>query len=153
MAAGLSIDPGNLEPFRTRLNHIAQRTLSSQALQPELRLDAEVGLAEMTVDSMLHLQQLKPEGPGNPRLHFLGRNLSHQRPLQRIGAERQHVKMWITDGCAMREAVWWRAGNESLPVGQFDAAFTPAINEFNGTRSVQLTILDWQPARAGALFL
>jgi len=53
--------------------------------------------------------------------------------------------MWPTDGAATLEAVWWGAGEESLPVGRFDLAFTPQINEFNGRRSVQLKVLDWRP--------
>jgi hypothetical protein len=42
------------------------------------------------------------------------------------------------------EAVWWGAGNESLPVGNFDLAFTPQVNVYNGQRNVQLKVLDWR---------
>jgi RecJ OB domain len=56
------------------------------------------------------------------------------------------VKMWLTDGAAGHEAVWWNGGDKLLPVGKFDLAFTPQINQFNGTRCVQLKVLDWQPA-------
>jgi hypothetical protein len=31
-------------------------------------------------------------------------------------------------------------------VGKFDLAFSPQINEFNGTRCIQLKVLDWRPA-------
>jgi len=31
-------------------------------------------------------------------------------------------------------------------VGQFDLAFAPSINEFNGRTTVQLKVLDWRPA-------
>jgi len=79
-------------------------------------------------------------------VQFCARNLSHQRPLQRIGAEKRHVKMWVTDGLATHEAVWWNGGEKSLPVGKFDLAFAPQINQFNGNRAVQLKVLDWQPA-------
>ncbi len=61
-----------------------------------------------------------------------------------MGAEKQHVKMWVTDGAAIHEAVWWGAGDGSLPVGQFDLAFAPQVNRFNGSRTVQLKVLDWQ---------
>jgi len=29
--------------------------------------------------------------------------------------------------------------------GQFDLAFAPQVNEFNGRRPVQLKVLDWRP--------
>ncbi len=146
MAAGLTVRPENLDALRQRLNELARRALSSDALQPQLRLDAEAGLEEISLAALAELAQLKPTGQGNPGVQFFARQLSHQRPLQRIGAERQHVKMWVTDGTTTHEAVWWGAGNESLPVGRFDLAFAPQINEFNGRRAVQLKVLDWRPA-------
>src|SRR5262249_15217907 len=143
---GLTVKSENLDAFRIRLNHLARASLRQDALQPSLRLDAEVGLDEISLDSLLQLAQLKPVGQGNPPVHFFARNLGHQRPLQRIGAEKKHVKLWVTDGPTTHEAVWWSAGNESLPVGRFDLAFAPQINEFDGRKQVQLKVLDWRPS-------
>ena len=146
MAAGLSIDSKNLDAFRTRMNDLARRVLKTDDLQPLLRLDAEVGLDEISLESLRELDRLKPGGQGNPAVQFFARNLAHQRPLQRIGADKQHVKMWVTDGAVTHEAVWWNGGEKSLPVGKFDLAFTPQINQFNGSRIVQLKVLDWRAA-------
>ena len=63
-----------------------------------------------------------------------------------MGADKQHVKMWVTDGAVTHEAVWWNAGDLSVPDGKFDLAFAPQINEYNGRRTVQLKILDWRSA-------
>ncbi|HXR49216.1 MAG TPA: single-stranded-DNA-specific exonuclease RecJ [Candidatus Limnocylindrales bacterium] len=157
MAAGLSIQPDKIGALRERLNALAQRALKPEDLQPPIRLDAEVGLDEMTLDMLHELSRLKPTGQGNPGVQFCARNLTHARPLQRIGADKQHVKLWVTDtplpqggygaaGGTVLEAVWWNGGNESLPVGTFDLAFAPQINQFNGNRTVQLKVLDWQSA-------
>jgi single-stranded-DNA-specific exonuclease len=146
MAAGLSIAASNLDAFRARLNDHARRTLKPENLQAPLRLDGEVGLDEITLDRLAELDRLRPTGQGNPAVQFYARNLGHQRPLQRIGADKKHVKMWVTDGLATHEAVWWGAGNGSLPVGKFDLAFAPQINQFNGKRAVQLKVLDWRSA-------
>lgn len=144
MAAGLSIAPDKIDALRQRLNEIGRRRLRLEDLQPPLRLDAEVRLDELNLDSLAQLEKLKPTGQGNPPLQFCARHLTHARPLQRIGAKKQHVKLWVTDGTATHEAVWWNAGQGSLPVGRFDLAFAPAINEFNGRTSVQLKVLDWR---------
>jgi len=144
MAAGLTIHPDHLEAFRLRLNEVARRTLKADDLQPLLRLDAEIALSDLTLDSLAELDQLKPVGQGNPVVQFYASSLSHQRPLQRVGNEKQHVKMWVTDGQTGHEAVWWNAGKGSLPVGKFDLAFAPQINDYNGRRSVQLKVLDWR---------
>jgi single-stranded-DNA-specific exonuclease len=144
MAAGLSIRAENLEAFRQRLNELARRMLKPDELHPPLRLDAEVGMEEINFERLREFERLHPSGQGNPPLQFCARNLTHQRPLQRVGADKQHVKMWLTDGHNTHEGVWWGAGNGSLPVGKFDLAFVPEINEFNGCRSVQLKVLDWR---------
>ena len=148
MAAGLSIQPDKIDLLRQRLNELARRGLKPADLQPPLRLDAEVGLDEITLESLGKLARLKPTGQGNPPVQFCARNLAHQRPLQRIGADRQHVKMWVTDGAGTLEALWWNGGSGSLPVGKFDLAFAPQTSEFNGNRMVQLKVLDWQPAKS-----
>jgi single-stranded-DNA-specific exonuclease len=144
MAAGLSIASSNLDAFRQRLNDHARRTLKPEDLQAPLRLDGEVSLDEITLEQLSELDRLRPTGQGNPSVQFCARKLSHQRPLQRIGADKKHVKMWVTDGASAHEAVWWGAGNGSLPVGKFDLAFAPQINQFNGKRAVQLKVLDWR---------
>ena len=147
MAAGLSIKPENVDALRQRLNEIAKRKLKPEDLQPPLRLDAEISLTDLNLDSLAELEKLKPTGMGNPAMQFFARNLTHKKPLLRMGANKQHVKLWVTDGAAAHEAVWWNVGNGSLPVGKFDLAFAPGVNEFNGRTTVQLKALDWREAK------
>jgi single-stranded-DNA-specific exonuclease len=150
MAAGLSILPENIDLLRGKLNELARLKLKQEDLQPPLRLDAEVGLDEINFESLAELEKLKPTGQGNPNVQFCSRNLSHAKPLQKMGAQKQHVKFWVNDGAKTHEAVWWNGGDKSLPVGKFDLAFAPQINEFNGRRTVQLKVLDWRPAEVRA---
>ena len=100
----------------------------------------------MTLECLAALDQLRPTGLGNPPVQFFARNLTQQRSSQRMGADKQHVKMWVTDGSITHEAVWWGAGSEAPPSPCFDLAFAPQINEYNGRRTVQLKVLDWRPA-------
>jgi single-stranded-DNA-specific exonuclease len=151
MAAGITIEKENVDRFRERLNAIARARLNPELLQAPLRLDAEVGLEEMSLDCLSTLDKLHPMGQGNPTIQFFARNVTHSRPLQKIGNERQHVKMWVTDGTTTHEAIWWRAANESLPVGRFDLAFAPQTNSFNGRTLVQLKVLDWRAAEPAKL--
>jgi single-stranded-DNA-specific exonuclease len=146
MAAGLSVQPDKIDLLRQRLNELARRALKPEDLQPLLRLDAEVGLDEMSLEMLGELARLKPAGQGNPPVQFCARGVTHQRPLQRMGADKQHVKLWVTDGVVTHEAVWWNGGDKSLPVGKFDLVFAPQVNEFNGRRTVQLKVIDWRSA-------
>lgn len=147
MAAGLSIQPHNVEALRARLNALARRILARHPLQPTLRLDAEVRLGELTVPRLQELELLQQTGLGNPPVQLCARNVGHHRPLQRMGPDQRHAKLWVEDGSGVREAVLWGAGDGPLPVGRFDLAFVPQLNYFNDTLSVQLKVLDWRPAK------
>ncbi len=146
MAAGVTIQPQNVETFRKRLNDIARRTLKPADLRPQLVLDAEVALRDLTLDLLADLDRIRPTGQGNPPLQFWSRQLVNSRPGQRMGAEKQHVKLWVTDGRVSLEAVWWGGGDKAQPEGKFDLAFAPQVNEFGGRRTVQLKVLDWRPS-------
>ncbi len=146
-AAGLSLRAENLDKFRARLNELARQVLKPEDLTPPLHLDAQVGLAAITPDSLAELALLKPNGPGNPPVQFSARNLTLKSPAHRMGAEQQHLKLRVTDGLTTHEAVWWGAGNETLPTAPFDLAFCPQINQYNGRRQLQLKVLDWRPAQ------
>lgn len=144
MAAGVTIHPDNLDALRTRLNAIARRSLKPEQFQPRLRLDAEATVSDLSLERLRELEQLQQTGMGNPAVHFVLRNVTHARALQRMGADKKHAKLWITDGLNTLEAVLWNVGDGALPVGRFDLACAPQLNDFNGKVSVQLKVLDWR---------
>ena len=146
MAAGLSIRSDKLDAFRERMNSVARRMLKPEQLQPALRIDSEIPMRDLSVQRLEELARLEQTGIGNPRVQFCVRQVGHERALQRMGANKQHAKMWVTDGDRTCEAVLWNVKDGSLPVGKFDLAFTPDINRYNGRTTVQLKVLDWQDA-------
>ena len=146
MAAGVTIHPDKLEAFRERMNAVARRTLKPEQLQPSLRLDGELTMSQLTVQCLQELDRLEQTGMGNPRVQFCCRNVGHERALLRMGSDKQHAKMWITDGHRTCEAVLWNVKDGALPVGKFDLAFVPELNSYNGNTRVQLKALDWREA-------
>lgn len=143
MAAGLSIRADKLDAFRERMNSVARRMLKPEQLQPSLRLDGEVAMRDLTVQRLQELHRLEQTGIGNPRVQLCLRNVGHERALQRMGGDKQHAKMWITDGDRTCEAVLWNVKDGPLPIGKFDLAFAPELNRYNGKVSVQLKVVDW----------
>jgi single-stranded-DNA-specific exonuclease len=146
MAAGLSIIPGQVELFRSRLNELAQKSISPEALQPRLSLDVEVTLPEVDISFMDALDRLEPMGQGNPSVQLAARNLRLIGEPRRMGKESQHVKLQVTDGKTTREVIWWGVGDAPMPKGVFDLAFAPQRNEYNGRTTIQLKLLDWRAA-------
>jgi single-stranded-DNA-specific exonuclease len=152
MAAGLSIDAGNVGLLRQRLNEMARADLSQEQLRPCLKLDAEVTPSELTLEQVEELRRLDPVGQANSTVRVALRGLSHARLPQRMGKENQHAKLRVAAGGHTLEAVWWNCRGAPLPKDSFDLACTPTINEYNGRRAVQLKVLDWRPsAQADAL--
>lgn len=146
MAAGVTLQPARLDALRARLNSLARRQLQPEQFVRPLRLDAESTPSDLSLERVRELEGLQHTGMGNPPPHFVLRGVSHTRPLQRLGAAKLHAKMWVTDGRTTREAVLWNCGDGPLPVGCFDLACVPQLNEWNGSVNVQLKVLDWQAA-------
>jgi single-stranded-DNA-specific exonuclease len=145
MAAGVTVRPEQLGPLRARLNDLARRTLRPDQFQPSLRIDAEATTTDLSVERLEELERLQQTGMGNPSVRLVLRNVSHAKPLQRMGAEKKHAKLWVTDGRRTIEAVLWNVADGALPVGRFDLACEPQLNEFRGSTTVQLKVLDWRP--------
>ncbi|MBK9140211.1 MAG: single-stranded-DNA-specific exonuclease RecJ [Verrucomicrobia bacterium] len=146
MAAGLTVAPDKVPVLRARLNDIARRRLRPEQLVPPLRLDAECGVTDLTLELLDQLALLQPTGQGNPPVHVVVRNVRHRREPMKLGREHQHAKFWVTDGDSTVEVLWWTGGDKPWPTGVFDVAGIPQVNEFDGRRTVQLRLLDWQPA-------
>jgi single-stranded-DNA-specific exonuclease len=146
MAAGVTVHPDRVSALRSRLNTLARQWLNPEQLRPLLRLDAKVLLTDLTLAGVRELERLQPGGQGNPPVQFMIPSLALARPPQRIGREQQHLKLWVTDGQAACETLWWGGGEKPWPTGRFDLACAPQVNEFNGHTVLQLKLLDWRPA-------
>ncbi len=144
MAAGISIHPDRIDELRDRLNAIARRTIKPEQLQAPLRLDGKVESNDLTLDRLNELDRLLPTGQSNPSVKLYLANLTLARAPRRVGHDGRHVKLQVTDGRQEWDAIWWDGGNQKWPVGTFDLAFTPEINEYKNQRRVQLRFHDWR---------
>ena len=145
-AAGLTIKTENIDEFTARFDQYACEHLSDEDLIPKLKLDLEVQSSYLTLQAIEELQQLEPFGEENspPRLALY--NLRLQRPPSIIGKEKNHLKLFVTDGERTLEAVGWGMADHLIALKnrniRLDLAFEPQINEWNNSRSVQLRIED-----------
>ena len=148
-AAGLTIEAAAVDAFRAKMNLLARQRLTPDQLEPVIALDAVVSLSDLTIERVTELESLEPMGQGNPPIHLAVRNVRLHRMPMRMGKEKQHLKLWITDGQTTLEAVWWGGGKETLPSGPFDLAFTARLNIFNDKLTLQLRVLDLRGPNAG----
>lgn len=153
MAAGITIKKQNLAKFQEKILKIAEKELKEEDLIPQIAIDAELTLAEVSWSNYDQVQKFAPFGKKNPEPLFLVKNLEIVS-LRAVGKNNQHLKMELFGPCsatgsAMKKikAIGFRLGDhkEKLKVGDcLDVVFEFIADQWNGTRNLQLKIIDIQ---------
>ena len=147
-AAGLTLKTKNIPKFRKSFNDFARETLTQDALQPKLALEFETRLSLLTLETLKELEQFEPFGKDNPKPHFGTQRVKVNGVPTQMGSEKNHLRMFVSDGTVKRRAIDWGAGDKLItfrrPNMSLNIAFSPQINEWQGTRSVQLILEDWE---------
>ena len=153
-AAGLTIKTENIPAFKGAFNNFACEHLTEEALQPKLDLECETHLSLLTLDTLKELEQFEPVGKDNPAPCFGIRRVKvvNGTPTA-IGKEKNHLRMYVSDGMLKVCALEWGAAEKLVTVNKsdvsLDIAFSPQINEWQGRQSVQLMLKDWQVRSEG----
>ncbi len=142
-AAGLTIDESLLEEFADRFDCIAAGLLAPDDLVPEIRIDAEMAPEDASLELVELLDALGPFGMGNPRPVFAMRGL---RVLQTSLMKDRHVRLRLAAGATVLEAMGFGMADRVPAADQVDIAFTMDCNQWNGKRSLRLTLKDLRPA-------
>ncbi len=143
-AAGMEIRRERIGEFRKALNGEACRALEGTRLCPELRVDLEVELGELTPELHHLLRHLGPHGMGNPRPLFLVRRAELVSPPRVVGTD--HLKARLGQGRAGLDAIGFHLAGRvppgTLGRGPVDAVFQLQENEYRGVRSLQANLKD-----------
>jgi single-stranded-DNA-specific exonuclease len=142
-AAGFALAAQHIPELTRRFELHARTALTASDLEPVLRVDASVDLAEVDWPLYHEILQLEPFGMGNPTPVFGACGVgivSTPRILQD-----KHLKLNVASRTRTLQALgWgWAARMPSLRAGQqVDMAFTLYQNNYNGINSLQLIIKD-----------
>lgn len=149
-AAGFTLDAANLPTLEARLQAYAEPLLAAEP-QITLDIDAEIPLAEVHLELFEQLQTLEPFGQGNPLPVLMSRQV-RAVAARTIGTEGQHLKLTLENGAGgpQYQALAWHlghlAGFFTRPI-HIDIAYTLNLNEWNGTRKLQLVVKDFRRAQ------
>ncbi|MEW6616011.1 MAG: single-stranded-DNA-specific exonuclease RecJ [Thermodesulfobacteriota bacterium] len=139
-AAGLTIDEKNIPEFQNIFEEIVKKALSEEDFIPRIHIDAHVALRELAEVFLGEMEMLSPFGPSNPEPTFYSSMLSVSGSSI-VG--NGHLKLKVKEGGIIYDAIGFNMGKDVLPINQgIKAAFTPQINEWNGTRTIQLRLKD-----------
>jgi single-stranded-DNA-specific exonuclease len=144
-AAGLSVREENIEMLRSALNDFALTAIDDDMLVPQLHIDTEVELRELSPSFFHIVKQFSPFGPGNARPHFLVREAEIVGYPKIVGKD--HLKFRVRSGNSFIEAIAFGMGSRigELSGGiKYDIVFNIEENEYRGTITPQLRILDFR---------
>lgn len=140
-AAGLTLDPANLNAFQQRFEAVVSSALTSEMRTPVVEIDVVIPLDAITPKFFSILKQMAPFGPENQKPVFEARNLHVVNSLSSF--KDKHVKFLV--GQAGNESVFQAVGFDlanhfdRLSSGDgFAMAFTIEENTYNGMTSLQL---------------
>lgn len=93
-AAGLSLKPENLEPFMEELEAYAQKHITEEMLVPEIEIDEELYLSDISAKFYRILKQFAPFGPGNMPPLFMSKNIIDTGFAKLVGknGNQKHLK-------------------------------------------------------------
>jgi single-stranded-DNA-specific exonuclease len=144
-AAGFTICNDKLDAFRARLREIAARQLTPQDLLPSLKIDATLPLTKANGETLALIEDLQPFGVGNPKPTFLSYNVQ-VRDSRPISTERAGVKLKLSDGVAIWDAVAFQEIAAQNLSERIDVVYTLQSNTWNGRRWIELVVKDLRPA-------
>jgi len=144
-AAGLSIREENIAALRRDLNEFALNEITDEMLTPELHIDAEMTIDEITPRFFKITKQFAPFGPGNLRPLFLLRNVEIVGYPRIVGKD--HLKFRVRSGSGYIEAIAFGMGKRMSELngrGRYDLVFNIEENEHRGIITQQLRIHDFR---------
>ena len=148
MAAGFTIREENIPAFRDEVCRLVDLRTGGAPMEAAIDVDAEIDhCGQLTALQVESLSDLEPFGTGNPKPVFLLRGVCVLSCCD-VGGGR-HLKMKLRRDGVVLDAIFFSANTAACGVSagdRLDVVFTPQINEFRGSRTVQLQICDLRPA-------
>jgi single-stranded-DNA-specific exonuclease len=148
-AAGFRVRADAIDTFRERFCAYTAAQFPDGPPSPRLVLDAEVPLSALTMGLLTEIDRLEPYGSENSRPVFLAGGLQIQGKPRRLGGGERHLGFRVSQGGTLFRAVAFSMGERLDELmsdgGRCCLAFTPKINEWQGYRSVELEVADFQP--------
>ncbi len=148
LAAGFNITEEAIPAFRERMNRCVREYLGGKP--PVSALDVDVIVEDpslLSLDEVSALSRLEPYGSGNARPVFVLPGLRVES-MQAVGQNR-HLKLRLSKCTHSFDAIFFSTTAEDCaiaPGSRIDAAFFLQINEFRGSSSVQLQMIDLRPS-------
>jgi single-stranded-DNA-specific exonuclease len=152
MAAGVTLKPGQLGPFRAHMNEVLAGSVGVARAATALEIDAAMTARGATTDFVHQVERAGPYGSGNPQPVFAFP--AHRARFAEVVGGAGHVRFTLTsDDGARIKAIAFRAattalGDLLLSAGNdtpLHIAGTLSLDHYQGREEVQVRVQDAAP--------
>jgi single-stranded-DNA-specific exonuclease len=147
-AAGLSLKPENLETFINRFEEEVGKTILDEDLIPEIDVDVNIHLNEITTKFFSVLKQFAPHGPENMTPIFVTDNVLDTGWARVVGTNHLKLELYQQENPTIKfSAIAFDKGDflsffqKKVPLS---ICYTVAENNYNGNTTLQLVVRDIQ---------
>ncbi len=144
-AAGVTIARDQVDEFARCFNESARSVLSPDDLVPELRVDLEVTLSDLTPGFEALMRHLEPCGVGNPAPMLMTRGVRLAAPPRIVG--QGGLKLRIQTDAGPLDAIGWSLGARIAEIDvnrPLDIAYRIERDEYQGRSRLQARLSDFR---------
>lgn len=145
-AAGLTLLPEQFEAFKQKFEQVVKESIDVKLLTPEITIDLEIDLKDITPKFFRILKQFAPFGPGNMTPVFMTQNLQDTGWSKKVGEDDAHLRLVVKQGNSPTfTGIGFGMGEQYELIKDkkpFKAVYSLDENTWNGTTSIQLRLRD-----------
>ncbi len=145
-AAGLSLNEENIPEFRDIFDSIAQTKIDREMMVPEILIDTEMKFNELSPQFLSFLNKFAPHGFSNNKPVFLSQGVTSANGVKIVG--NNSLKFRAFQSNFVIDAIGYNLANKykyCTNGKKFSLLYTLESNDFNGSRSPQISIKDIKP--------
>lgn len=141
-AAGLTMLPEQVEHFKTAFEKEVATTITPEQLIPEIEIDSEINFSDITDKFHKLINEFAPFGPENMRPFFVTKGVK-DTGWSRVLKD-AHIKFHLKQNGITMNGIGFGLAHkaEILKEASFDIVYQIDINEWNGQKTLQLSIKD-----------
>ncbi|WP_315817586.1 single-stranded-DNA-specific exonuclease RecJ [Paraflavitalea speifideaquila] len=148
-AAGMTLEPGNVDAFRARFEEVVAATINPELLIPEIIIDGEIHFRDLKPAFYNITHQMEPFGPDNLKPIWVTKNVTNSG-YSRVVKD-NHIKFSLRqenilfNGIGFNMARKFYLLQEQKPL---DIVFTLDENVWNDEKHLQLKVIDFRLSEA-----
>lgn len=142
-AAGMTLSIDQLEAFKIAFENAVAERITPEQMVPEILINAVLPLDQINLQFFNIIAQMEPFGPENMRPIFIAKNVRDNGYSKLV--KEAHISFSLTQGSNSVRGIGYNMPDKIDIVksgNPFDIVFQLQLNEWQGTQSVQMQVID-----------